>query len=455
MAVEPTVSTYAFSAKSVNCYGLHLVQHRLESLGIEVTPYVAGETKPVMVSLYWPEQLFDFVKWRFQNSLRGRKIIVGGNFASTSPQAVLPFADAVYIGDGEIWNGDWDSPYVVTKERPATEKAVAPHIIPVPYDDQSGLRRTFVQRSFVEISRGCRNKCLFCQYGWLKPYREADITDVVECIKRSHHTIRVFAADRFQHSQYAQIRAVLDDRGKADTGSDITLRFVLEHPEYLKITTKARVGIEGQSYWLRRLVGKGYSNEQIVEFARLVWEAGIKCFDWYMIYGLPGEDDDVDGPEFWKLMNEVAAVTPENYLIAVHWNSFSPSAMTPFQWASPATAMGPKLFNALNTRIPGKRWYHKPKHTDRWKVILRTLAIRGTDSTKKLVYSIAMNEGQWKRSPETVLAEYKKATGLDLLGEWPVDEPLPWDGLVPYKRDKMLALWRSTQKRVAERNGEP
>jgi radical SAM superfamily enzyme YgiQ (UPF0313 family) len=312
-----------------------------------------------------------------------------------------------------------------------------------PYEDVQTTRR-----AFVEISRGCKNKCLFCQYGWLKEYREADIVDIEQAIKTCKtKTIRAFAADRFQHSKYQEIRKILDKKGKCDSGSDVSIRFLLDNPGYLKMTNKVRVGVEGLSQRLRRMILKPYSNEDIVRFCLAVADAGIKCLDWYMIYGLPTENES-DVPEFLELMAELDARMPAGYVIAIHWNAFTPSAQTPFQWCAPAPhrpAYMDRVFSwGGNSRI---KFYSKPKYTSVWTLKRRMLSLRSSPETAQLSFNFAMKESVFKKTPGLVDSLYKKASGVDLLGSWPTEKPLPWDDYCIYQRESMLKCYEVAMKR--------
>ena len=437
-----TFETFSFSGSSENCYGLEIVKTSLLKAGHNVLPFNPDSKNPVLVSLYWPEQIYDFVRFRYQSKMRGRQIITGGNFPTTSPSAVLPFCDSVFLGDGELWDGALDDPHLINSTSPATARAEVQEIMPVPYEDLQQSRR-----AFIEISRGCKNKCLFCQYGWLKEYREANIVDIKEALKRvKTKSVRVFAADRFQHHDYQAIRDMMESRGKTDTGSDVSIRFLLQNPGYLKYTNKVRVGVEGLSHRLRKMIGKPYTNDDIIKFCTLVRDAGIKSLDFYMIYGLPTETDaDVD--EYRELLLKLDEIMPPGYALAIHWNAFTPSAMTPLQWAAPAQGE----FNGVAALFAGTgnksiKVYHKPKFTGPWTIIKRMLAIRGSAETKKLVFSVATREAEFKRAPDVVLREFKDATARDLLSEWPIDTPMPWDKFAVYDTATMLRLYKSRLK---------
>jgi hypothetical protein len=191
------------------------------------------------------------------------------------------------------------------------------------------------------------------------------------------------------------------------------------------------------------MVGKDYDDSEVIRFCTLVAAAGIKSLDWYMIYGLPTETEgDVD--HFKNLLIDLNREMPLGYTVAIHWNAFTPSAQTPLQWARPATGDFPALREMLNHFHDNDRIkiYHKPKMTGFSTLLKRMLAIRATEATAKLVFNFANKMTQMLRNPEFILKEYKKSVGVDLMGNWPIDKPLPWDKFCIYDRDVMLKLYK-------------
>lgn len=429
--------TFVFSGKSINCYGLEIVKRNLLTHGIICQDFSFKNKNDILFSMYWPEQIFDFVKWRYNSNLKNRKIIIGGNTATANPSILTCFDCLVYLGDGELWNGQLDSEFIVSKNNDSPKNiAISKRISPLHYEDIQDNKRTF-----IEMSRGCKNKCLFCQYGWLKPYRECDIIDLKSVINLAKtKSVRMFAADRFQHSRYEDLRIILNNMGKCDTGSDVSLKFLLQNPDYLKLTSKVRVGIEGMSTRLRQLIGKNYTDEDIINFCDLVAKAGIKCLDFYMIYGLPTEREE-DINSFKNLLERLDEILPDNYVICIHWNAFTPSSQTPFQWMRSAYDYDCKKMQLV---LMEKRFtkrikiMHKPRFTSNTTIIFRMLAIRGSEKNAKLIFNISKNMSYFKTHPELIISEFKKESGFDLLSELPDDFIFPWDRFVRYKKEAML-----------------
>lgn len=429
----------SFSGKSINCYGLEVVKTVLKKYGHSVFDYDKKSDYPILFSLYWPEQIYDFLKWRYGQK-KDRKIIVGGNTATANPSPIISSGCYCYLGDGELWDGSFDHKHIVKIDCP-TEKALSLNISPVKYEDLQDSRR-----AFCEMSRGCANKCMFCQYGWLKPYRECDIEDIKNIITSAKtKSLRLFAADRFQHTRYRDIRGIMDKAGKCDTGSDVSMRFVYNNTDYLKYTNKVRCGLEGMSERLRRLIGKPFKDEMVVNFCKMVADAGIKSLDFYMIYGLPTEEKE-DIQCFVELINKIDTVMPDGYCIAFHWNAFTPSAQTPFQWAKSSFGYDRTYLERLvlgkdriNKRI---KIMNKPTFTSDYTIVQRLLCIRASDEVYKLIYNIAIKGGQLKKDYNFIIKEYERLVGVSLVDEWPLEKQLPWDKYVIYDREKMLDLYK-------------
>jgi hypothetical protein len=268
--------------------------------------------------------------------------------------------------------------------------------------------------------------------------------DIKEVILRTKtKSVRAFAADRFSHTQYSEIRKALNKYGKNDTGSDCTVKQILYNPEYLKTTNKIRVGIEGISDRMRAMCGKPNTNDDIVEFCNRVAKNGIKCLDFYMIYGMPTERPE-EIEEFIELIRRLDETMPAGYTICLHWNAFTPSALTPFQWAAPAWGdyawLDKFLLAKFNKRI---KIYHKPKRASEWTILRRSIAIRATEATAQLMYNIALKEAQFKNVLSWLSVNLSGSPATIQLAPIPIDIPLPWDKYLSYNRDVMLNLYKT------------
>jgi hypothetical protein len=82
---EKIYQTFSFSGKSVNCYGLEIVKNNLLKYGYNFEEFTTDNNNTVLFSLYWPEQIYNFIKFRYGFGMKDKKIIVGGNTATVNP----------------------------------------------------------------------------------------------------------------------------------------------------------------------------------------------------------------------------------------------------------------------------------------------------------------------------------------------------------------------------------
>lgn len=418
-------------------YGLNIVKNRMMILGKRESP----DAGTVLHSSFWPEQIFDLIKWRALNKCD--QMLVGGNSPSTNPCLYHALGLETYHGDGECYADD--SPSIGDGTRKATI-ALSPTVAPISGYADAQKEGKSSKRYFCEISRGCKNRCYYCQYGWLKPYREADIVDIRAALScASTKTVRIFAADRFQHTQYAAIKAACDEKKALDSGSDLSLRFAARHPELFQHTRKLRFGIDGLSERIRRAVGKAASNDLICDVMQKAVDAGIKCFDWYMIYGFPGENEE-DAEDFDRLMIKLGAIM-EGLTLAIHWNAFQPNAMTPLQWEAPAVAAN---LIARQKEITGKRYkvklMHKPPYTNPATTTVRTMLARAAPSFLPIVKNLA-----FKPSLRKNMTDIRKACAsvlYDPCASFEIGQLMPWDDAVEYDRDIMIKCARKFRQQM-------
>lgn len=436
-------STLVFSEKGadINCYGLAIVKHRMQSLGKQ---YNQSNYEAILHSSYWPDQILDLLRWKALHK-PSVPLLVGGNSPSTNPAPYLAMDCFVHLGDGELYHDDCE--FVISPKNSEPHPiACTEHVYPFAgYVDEQKEGKTS-RRYFCEISRGCRNKCLFCQYSWLKPYREAPVQDVYAALEyASTKHVRVFAADRFQHSGYKLIRRCLEQQGIVDTGSDVSLKFLNRNRSYLKYTRKIRTGIEGMSYRLRKMVGKNITDQEIVDAHSAAVEDNIRCFDWYMIYGLPTEGDD-DAEEFVELLAKLEPAM-KGRTLAIHWNAFQPNPCTPLQWAKPALKYPRKRLDRIHAARFAYTITHKPLYTKDSTLARRVLTIRAAGAETLDMLKVLAFRPSAANDVDALSAAYKKRMGVDLWDEWPADKEFPWDRHVQYNREKMRLLY---DKRITQ-----
>lgn len=111
---------------------------------------------------------------------RGKIVVAGGKYASTFPKEVIPYMDAVVIGEAEcVW------PQVVEdmvkgKLQKAYEAPFAPPLENIPQPRYDLVEPAFAVPVVTEATRGCPYRCSFCQLTIQSaPFRCRPIEDVI------------------------------------------------------------------------------------------------------------------------------------------------------------------------------------------------------------------------------------------------------------------------------------
>lgn len=156
----------------------------------------------------------------------------------------------------------------------------------------------FNNRSMIELTRGCKYKCKFCQYGWTSgKHKEKDIELVknqIDYIKNNDINSINFLSCNI--GSYSKIEELLDYCIKNKIRLLNTDIRVDEYPQiaYLLNDLKTRtlkVGLESFCEKTRKAIGKNITDEQVEIFIDTALQNNISNLHFYLIYGLPFEDD--------------------------------------------------------------------------------------------------------------------------------------------------------------------
>jgi len=253
---------------------------------IRATPTTARLFDVLLFSVFWWEHVWCLAAWLraagIEKKQPGRPRLVVGGFNTFNPVPLLAYADAVVCGDGELAIVDavlgQDHPSIYDGTRQVVW-ATAPTVKPFAHVT-NGIAR-------IEAARGCKARCRFCQVAHLKPYREVDADRAMDLIDRLKvKRVSLFAPEPTQHTRDGELTERCRRRGITRVDSDVRL-------DRLRLREEAvpRVGIEGLSERLRRMVRKGYSDQQILEAVRQAIADGRKGLFMYLILDLPTEED--------------------------------------------------------------------------------------------------------------------------------------------------------------------
>lgn len=405
------ISTVVFGG-GISTLGISVVKSAVErELGsrVEVSEcrpedvYGIKSADVLFFSLYWFENILDYIGLLNKYGIDPRKrkpfLIIGGS-AAVNIRILKGYFHYCVLGDGEIVAPDLIRALLDGSDPSCIEgvikdgdfestKLVRTNPI-IPANAYTELRDNRTTR--IEIARGCRFKCSFCQIGHMKPYREQPIEIVEYLLKQSPtKNVGLFAPDRTGYSFFDRLESTCRRLGKTNTAEDTRLDMLMKK----KIISKVKFGIEGFSERSRKRFKKLPKNEQIIAgfdhiFNVLKTPKGkrITTATVYMIGDLPGENAD-DWADFWYVMREVDKLCHGKFTLFLTLNSFSAKAFTPMEreairpyndW-SKLWAARPKLDNIT---IAGRGGMLGPSNR-----IIHGVTSRGDERLSRLIFYIA------------------------------------------------------------------
>lgn len=408
-------------------------------------PAVAKEADYLLVSLYWWRDSFEFVRYLATYGIDPRQrrptIIIGGMVA-TSPAHLTGYYHHAVVGDGEavivgllrrleageptdgmdgVWSPD------------GCRHADMPILRAVTHVD---VRTNKTAR--IELARGCKQMCDFCQLAWEKPYRELPFEQVQHLIRRSPtKNIALFAPDVFSHTRAFDIMDACMKCGKNNTGSDVRL----DELDKVKKIARVRFGIEGFSERTRKRFRKVRTNADLERlFVHMATGdittlrgSPITTATAYLIADLPGEGRE-DVEEFWGVLAAIDRRLQRKFTLYLSVSSFAPSPHTPM-WGC-----------GISLHSPFKEWFDstRPRYKN---IVIATrgglrspasrmcqmLTVRGDERVARAVFWLATKAHGILESraqdDAKLIARVIHSAGFDpndLTREYGEDDRQPW-----------------------------
>lgn len=289
----------------------------------------------------------------------------------------------------------------------------------------------------VEVGRGCKMKCKFCEAGYsclpMRNYSMKTILKEVQKGKIYRRKIGLVGSSICDHPEIEEIFQELHNQGLSFSVSSMRLQQINDN--MLKLLNLGgcktiTVAPEAGSERLRKAINKHLTEEKLFNSIKLIAESKIQNLKLYYIIGLPGEtEEDVQGivkevKSIKHLFNRVRGKKGgSGFLLTISVNAFVPKPMTPFQREPMEDIASLKiklriLKAGLRNTKNVKLIYDIPK----W-AFIQTLLSRGDRKIGKLLCKVLEQNGDW----------YKAIREFDLNPEFYVyrkyngDEALPWD----------------------------
>ncbi len=311
-----------------------------------------------------------------------------------------------------------------------------------PFDHPVPGVRVPHDRINVEISRGCRKSCRFCQASVIySPFRSRKPSDILKNASRSVAASGCdeIALTSLSATDHPRVLQIMDDLHYAFSRLGVSVVMPSLRPEDFsgnfasRLSRMRRGGLtfapETPSAALKKIINKNLDNKKIIKAACRAGKRGWKKLKLYFMIGLPGESlSDIDQiGVFVKKIKKESGINK----ITVSLSVFTPQPHTPFQWSVPES---PDKLNEKEKRLK-KVLKQDVRGINLKSHIISSVLCRADSSLGMVVYE-AFREGarldQWGEhfDPGAWDRAFKKC-GIDLmelyLKEFPLDKELPWD----------------------------
>ena len=307
-------------------------------------------------------------------------VVLGGAAMFLNPEPLAVFADLIAVGEGEalvprmmeaLLGGDpraavdqltgKDGFYVPSRYQvryqedgtvaaydgpgPVVRQRGWPGKMPMPQSVLLTPNTEMSNKFMVEISRGCPCMCRFCWAGYnylpVRGFSRQQIVDRAREIRPHTDKIGLVSTAVCDHPE---IGGIVDDLAAMGFQVSVaSLRLDDLTPEF--VLKLADTGVQGLtlapecgSDRMRRVLNKQFTNDDILDRARWIFENGIQNLKLYYMVGLPWEThEDVEAivdltEKIRDVMIDVGRSRGHVGRIHPSINPFVPKPGTPYQW---------------------------------------------------------------------------------------------------------------------------
>lgn len=336
----------------------------------------------------------------------GHPIVIAGGPACFNPEPMAEFIDAFVIGDGEEAIGQMVDIYkgasgplslklqragkgqrpeareILLRELAGINGVYVPSLYEVEYNSDGTIKNFYPKtkyapeniakavvsdldssfypvdqivpyiqivhdRIMLEIMRGCKHSCKFCQAGTTyRPCRERSKEKVIDLAKRTYMNtgydeISLLSLSSGDHSQIKDIiedlNDTFEDNAIAISIPSLRIEETLNRiPELISKVKKTGLtfAVEAGSECLRRSINKNINMERLFDAVSESFKSGWRKVKLYFMIGLPDEkEEDLSAiiDLLYRVSNARRQIDKKDAHVTASINAFVPRPHTPFQ----------------------------------------------------------------------------------------------------------------------------
>ena len=314
--------------------------------------------------------------------------------------------------------------------------------------------KTIVDKSIVTLSKGCDKNCTNCTHKYL--YGKAQYMSVDRAALKAKKVIESTGNTDVMlmtncHATYPGFPEIIYklndlDRPKVKDISFMEVKLNKDNLWLLKYMKDKEdypsVIVGAPTEKLREKIGIGLDDEEVLEVAKNVFEAGFNKIRLKYIIGIPTETYE----DFAKILNlankvckkykEVYSKSPDKYIVEINLYNFKAKPHTPSQWCA--------VNNAENLEIKARYLNEKNKNElvvitaeEGKQTVIETLLARGDEKVGQTIYEAWKQGARHDMIPPLFSVDSWQLalnkTGIDIrsyLEERNEKLVLPWDNIV-------------------------